>query len=1129
MSNLFKKVTSTVSVVAVAVSAVGTTLTAHAASEFLPYADALATNGVVAKQDVEAGYRLSSNVTRSEMAKIAVNMKGLKAAECSGKIFSDVTTKLGDLCGYVEAAAAAGIVSKNAKFRPMDLVTRAEMIKMLLGAKGIQPTDVSAGFKDVDSKLGDLVGFINAAVKEGIISKKDYFNPSNNASRGEAFKVAANAAGLTVSTGGDDDLDLGDIFGDDTTATGTTSTGTASTGTTVVVTPVGVGSVGVALNPASPANGTQVPMSGIVRFAVVDFTAGSNDVALASIELKKAGLSTVSTSTKVWFEKNGLRLSGKASFTSEGNAIVSFAPSYVVKAGSTESLELYVELGDTTSGTDYQFVSGNVTSTAATVSGSFSTPVLRTANYAVATFTLESASSSSDYKASNDLVELGAFKLSATKPSGVTETRDVKFQSITMYQSGSANLSNLSNIQLVRDGVVVATGAKVDGKALTFSNLGNVVKDGTSAIFYVKANINNVELSKDYYQFYLKNTSDVNIVEVVSSFRASTTDASKFVAALYSVNGGDVRFDRDAATSLSLNAAPGTQVVLMQGTINAKNAVTLEDPELTATVSSGTLANYFSTLYLVVGGSVFSATATGTTTKFTGTTTVSGTGTVKLYGTLKSDAQIPTGQTIKFSDLTLNSFKGTNQYVSNQNTLTSAVGSVPGVTVNVDSTVLSVTRNDGLGNTTLAAGSKGVTLYGVQFSSTKGNPVSVSSASIEVTTDSSGSYAGNAYLTLYVNGTAVTSKTVDTANQVVKFDGFNTVVSASGTTSAVVKADFSDAFTGGAFQVKLNALGATDTVTSKEVAPSHKPVGALFTVASASASLALSDNNPQANLFLAGVATNKLFAFKATASNDNIKLKNVILTGANLGAFSNFRLTDAAGTVIASSTVEDNTNVKFESVNTTNTVVAQDKSVSFFVVADANTNTNKTGAVIALNKVTIVASNGAESDITAGATVKSNLHAVAQNSAVVAKATNSSKELTTSALRFTVTASGKNFVTLANVKLSSVLSGYTGSTVVKIYKDSVSDANLAGSGTLGPDQTIALSANSGAKKTVDAGTTATYIVAVEGATGDASVSGNKDWTITLKDVALDTNNDATVDFQAAEFYNVGQFPITEVK
>jgi hypothetical protein len=70
---------------------------------------------------------------------------------------------------------------------------------------------------------------------------------------------------------------------------------------------------------------------------------------------------------------------------------------------------------------------------------------------------------------------------------------------------------------------------------------------------------------------------------------------------------------------------------------------------------------------------------------------------------------------------------------------------------------------------------------------------------------------------------------------------------------------------------------------------------------------------------------------------------------------------------------------------------------------------------------------------------------IADNKAVIAKATNSSKNLTTSALRFTVTASGKDSVILsgATVTLSSNY-GFSGTSTgtIKIYKNSISNDNL---------------------------------------------------------------------------------------
>ncbi|MDR1988316.1 MAG: hypothetical protein LBQ24_06405, partial [Candidatus Peribacteria bacterium] len=95
---------------------------------------------------------------------------------------------------------------------------------------------------------------------------------------------------------------------------------------------VGNGELGVSLNPNSPTSGTQIPSTGSILFGKVDFTAGNEDVSVTTVEVKSVGLAAVPTSTRIWFEKDGRRLSGKAAFTSERTAIVSFAPAYVVRA-----------------------------------------------------------------------------------------------------------------------------------------------------------------------------------------------------------------------------------------------------------------------------------------------------------------------------------------------------------------------------------------------------------------------------------------------------------------------------------------------------------------------------------------------------------------------------------------------------------------------------------------------------------------------------------------------------------------------------------------------------------------------------------------------------------------------------
>lgn len=1120
MSNLFKKVTSAVSVVAIVATAMSSTLVANAASTFTPYADALATAGIIAKQSTEAGYNLGNNVTRAEMAKVAVNIKGATTAECTGKVFSDVTSALGDLCGYVEAAAEANLVNKIAsKFRPMDLVTRAEMLKMLLSAKGIAAITEDQGFQDLGTDAS-LNGFINAAAKAGIINKGLLFNPNNTATRGEAFKVAANSAGLTTTATAEtgDDLNLGDLFGDttDTTSTGTTTTTTGSTTTT---TTVAAGDLEVALNPASPASGTQIPQTGIVRFSVVDFTAGGADISVNTVELQKSGLASIPAATKVWFEKAGTRVSGKASFSSENNAVISFAPALVVKAGSTESLDLYVELSSAGTGNDFAFTSAAIVSSAANVKGSFVTPTLRTTSYTVAasTFTANAAAAQT-YNASMDAVELAKFTVANMDTA--TDTRDLKFQSILLYQSGTANLTNLSDITLERNGVVVSSTVAISGKMLTLT-VSDTIKDGASAIYIVKAKINTVELTTDTYQFYLKNTSDINLIETANGFRSNLTMPTP-TASLYSVTGGDVKFERDTASALSQTVAPGTSdVTLMKGTITAKSAVTLEDITLgyTTSASGSTSMN---TVYLQIGSATFTATPTDASTttgslSFLGTATINGTVDVRMYTKLKD---LATG-TIKVDSLSLAKVITRKEYLSNQNTVTSAIGSIEGVTVTIGASTLNVSRTDGLGTTNLASGTKGVTVYGARFSSTQGNPIALSNLSV-VTTGNATSYTGgNTSLTLYVDGVAKSTKSLTTANAT--FDGFNTTVSTTKSVDIVIKADFSDVTTAGSFSVASIDYTAVDNLTSVAVT-AVTVAGATFNIATAAGTLAAAtgDNLVNRSLLLAGSTSAKIASFKVTASNDNIKIKTIVLTGSNLNALSNVRLADSAMTVLGTASSVTSTGATFANLNNAAaSAVAMDRSVVYYVLADVNSSTDATGvtANIAYTGSQITASNGSLVAMS-GSNVTGVAHDVSRNTFKVTQVTPTNKDIATDAMEFKVDAFGVNSVTLSGATFANILSGYTGAYVLTVVRKS--DNAVVGTGT-SETGIVTFTANN----VIDAGSSATYVVKIVNAIV-LGTSTSQGWTVSLTSL---TANNATIGALDAANYpkNTDTLPLTSNK
>jgi len=89
---------------------------------------------VVVQQKTEAAYRLDDRILRQEVIAMVLRIKGIKVPEnytCK-QYYSDVKNN-GWVCGAIETAADNGIITReNTRARPMDFVTRAEALAMLL-------------------------------------------------------------------------------------------------------------------------------------------------------------------------------------------------------------------------------------------------------------------------------------------------------------------------------------------------------------------------------------------------------------------------------------------------------------------------------------------------------------------------------------------------------------------------------------------------------------------------------------------------------------------------------------------------------------------------------------------------------------------------------------------------------------------------------------------------------------------------------------------------------------------------------------------------------------------------------------------------------------------------------------
>jgi len=1065
--------------------------------------------GVTTQSSIDTA-NIYGSLIRSNMAKMMVNyakeVKGMTPDTSKTCTFTDVANQTEEMQGYIKDACQMGLMGVGiTAFNPNGVVTRAQFGTVL---------DRVLNGTTNDGGNPYYVAHLNALKDAGVMS--NIATPNAPEVRGYVMLMMQRADtgnGTTPAVCTTPENVLSCSLGLDTCPAQCVTTPTV----------VKAGSLSVSLNSNSPVNGFQVPRVGTVRFAVVDFAASSNDVSLNTVTLSKVGLANVDPSTRIWFEKNGIRVSGKAAFSSNGTAIISFAPAYVVKAGARETLDLYAQLSWSTAGVDIGFTSTDINSSAQNLNGGFTTPTLRTAEYTVITTTEATVNAAWNvYTDISNPVEIGAFSLLNNGSSDWT-TRNAKFQSITLRQNGvGGNLSNLSNITLERNGTVVASNPVVNNNDLTFSAINDTINDASTATYYIKAMVNSVDNSAwDKYQLYIRNTTDLNVSEMTTAFRTTNTLWSTGYLGTYTVNGGDLSFARDTTVPLSMNYAAGSQVVLMKGTITAKNAITLEDINTlnyTGTYPSNDLSKMFSTIYLTIGNSTFaySPVSGQTYATFLGSVTVNGTAQVKMFGTLKDTAP---NAYVKFNDLQLGSFNTKTYAVNGNNVTTAWVGSIGGIQVTAQAATLNVTKTDGLGDTAISAWSQGLTVYGIRLSSTQWNGVSVSNIVLNVDGYTTGFY-NNAYLTLYINGTAIQSKTVTSST--VTFDGFNKQLTQTTPMDVLVKADFIDTFNTGTFRATLSTLNAYDSLTSNAVTGYATPAGAVFTIGTAVGTLAASSSTPLSQLLLSPSTAQKIGAFKVSATNDGVRLYDVTLAGTKLDNLSNFQIQDVSGNVIATATTSTATAVTFSQINNA-PVIAKDAQATYYVVANVNSNTNTTGVAITVKATgtDIKGSNGNTINI-AGGDVVCNTHAIADSIITVLQLANPNKDLGSSALKFSVTAQGKNSTLMTSLKAYIATAGFSGNAIYVYKGDSTSSQYLAFTWTAYNNSVITTLAmvNTG-NATVDVGTPVTYTMVLDWAIGNGT-NATQDWTARLSDVAFGG-------FTASTYSNLGTFPMTQVK
>jgi hypothetical protein len=555
--------TSTVSIVTLLASTLSVSLVS-AASEFLPYAEVLADNDVIGAQTTEAGYRLGATITRAELAKVTANLGGYVPTDCAGDVYGDVDADLGDLCGYIEALAEAGVVSTaNANYRPAANVTRAEAVKLILGSLGESTSEESAGYMDVTSVLGDLAGYINRANELGVVGDADYFRPSASITRGEAFKIAAAAAGL--------EMDTTDTTTDTTTTTGTTTTTTGTTST-----------VGGALTAAleGTAVAQYVPKNASsVKVGTVKLSAATNDVTVQSLTVSRSGLGNaadIASTNGVRAAQNGVVISSSADYynSTSQKATVYFSPALVVKAGSSAVVDVLVNLSGSEN-SQHQFTLDSVNTNGTVTGAPITLGLLNTTSY-VTTTTTASLTSVGGNVTPGKMAQLFA-KVDVTSGG-----RDTKVLGFTLTRSGSTDFTKrLQNVMVYRNGVAVGSVA-VTGEKLAVYGLTDVLSAGNTQTYELKADIL-VDSNSSTLGYKFDSTTDVSATEVSTGYSTQVS----YGTASQTINFNQVEVTFEKTSTGTLNIAPGTNNVRL---FSAKLSSTVPLSVRGITIGTGRLA-----------------------------------------------------------------------------------------------------------------------------------------------------------------------------------------------------------------------------------------------------------------------------------------------------------------------------------------------------------------------------------------------------------------------------------------------------------------------------------------------------------------------------------------------------------
>lgn len=810
----------------------------------------------------------------------------------------------------------------------------------------------------------------------------------------------------------------------------------------------GVFSVSLSANTPSstsvPANGSRIP------FTTVNLKAGSQSATVKTLTIKRSGLSINTDITKVWAERNGVRVSSQQSVNSSDEAIITFSPVLNIPAGQTITLDIVASLKGTGTG---NMALGVVDGSSVVVGN-----LMSLVSYTVASVNLTAHSTTTTPKVGDTATQLTAFDFQPDK--------DVIFKSIVLKNTANEDMSKvLDNVYLEKSDNVVSESVTIDGRymTITLKDGGLFVEKNDNVTFRVKGDVIAKEgTSNPALTFVIAKAEDVSATEKATGFGVSFSDNFAFSLNSVNINAGSISITKKATSPSDTEVIKGAKSVLaLVANVKADEAISAEGLVLEATGAAAFASSTFENAKVTLNGYSLGTVTPSTTMTFDSSFTLNkGDNELKVFVDVATDAG--SGKSIKFNIDQTTVLKGMSpEYVQSGNTIdpSDINGSPVGATLTVQGATLTLAKNDGYTDSREIV--RGSTQNMLARFNVKAMYDNVKITSIELTPLTPANAINTGAVSnvgVFVDGTQLGSFR---AYSSATFSSLNYALNKDTTKPFEVRADFDSTSTGTVkFNLKFNfedSRGKSGYVTSTSSLTTVIENGTVVVAADAS--------TPESGIILAKAdVENTVAAFKLSAVKDSANFTELVFKNGNPvtstadDRINTYKLYKGTTLLGEANPINGITTFKLSDkliVKANSSEVITLKAV-LNPIEDRN-NTAKTVKAY-LTDYKYKGSSGAEV-LVSGQTYSGNTMEIRKTMPLFAAVTPGASEL----LKFTVTADSNEDVVITKLKFTATGSGAASTTEYKLYDGSTQVSS-----------TIATPDFSGINVTVGKGLTKTF-------------------------------------------------------